>query len=152
MTFPACSISRLLWASGRIVMAPPLASSRSSAATVATARLAAATSPNTTGRKRSAFRCMAFAFVQLPGLPWQPEGDDLAAITGAADRDDEVLLAVEHVRHRRAALRGGNVDRAHLFTGRLVERPQHGASGPARCRPKVGFAGDEERLRDECAG
>src|SRR5437879_6440339 len=51
---------------------------------------------------------------------WQCIGDVLARVRPAADGHDDVLLAVDHVRHRRASLRGRHVNRADFFSGSLV--------------------------------
>ena len=67
----------------------------------------------------------------------QPERDQLAAVVAAADRDHDVLPAVEHVGHRRPALRRRHVDRADLLAGRLVERAQHRAALPDGVGPKL---------------
>ena len=40
--------------------------------------------------------------------------DVLARVRSAADRDDNILLAVDHIGHGRAALRRGHPHRAHL--------------------------------------
>src|SRR5947207_13063524 len=40
-------------------------------------------------------------FITRPASRRQPEGDKLSAVAPAADRDDDVLPAIEHVGHRR---------------------------------------------------
>src|SRR5271169_5622697 len=64
----------------------------------------------------------------------QRKRDVLARIRAPADRDDDVLLAVQHVGHRRAALRGRNEYRTDLLSVRLVVGPQHRAARMLRCR------------------
>src|SRR5262245_13407799 len=49
----------------------------------------------------------------------QRERDVFPAVDAAADRDDDVLLAVDGVCHRRARLRRRHVDRPHFATVRL---------------------------------
>src|SRR5690349_24016698 len=48
------------------------------------------------------------------------ECDELARVAGAADREDDVMLAVVEIRHRRAGLRRRHVDRAGIGAGRFV--------------------------------
>src|SRR5712692_9923361 len=76
----------------------------------------------------------------------QSERDQLTRIIAAADRNDDVLSAVEHVGHRRPALRRWKVDRADLVPGRLVVGTQH-RSPPERGRRVAALAGDEQRFR-----
>src|SRR5580704_19622912 len=67
------------------------------------------------------------------------EGDDVVAALGidlgvAARTDDDILLAVDHVRRR------GGID-----AGASLELPKHFASGGVvRFKPPVGFAGEQE--------
>ena len=63
-----------------------------------------------------------------PFFSGQPERHQLARIRAAADGDDDELLPVDHIRHRRPTLRRRQIDRANFFSCRLVERAQHGAS------------------------
>ncbi len=66
---------------------------------------------------------------------------ELARVLRAADRDDQVLLAVQHVRHRRAALRRRHVDGADLARPspcrtRAASRPSLPASSCSSARRK----------------
>src|SRR5438034_6383399 len=59
----------------------------------------------------------------------------LARIGPAADGDQDVLLAVDHIGHRGSALRSGHPDGANLLAGLLVIGSQHRATGSSRgCR------------------
>ena len=51
-------------------------------------------------------------------------------VAGAADRHHEVLLAVQHVGHRRSGLRRRHVDGADFLARRLVVGAQHRAAAP----------------------
>src|SRR5437867_11406614 len=67
----------------------------------------------------------------LAGACWsagQGERDVLTRIVAAADRDDDVLLAVDAIGHRRSALRRRDEHRADFFAGHLVVRAQHRAA------------------------
>src|SRR3989442_9716175 len=82
----------------------------------------------------------------------QPERNQLAAVSRPADRDDDILLAVEHVRHRRTALGGRHIDGATLPSGRFVERAQHRATLARRRGRHARIAAHHERLGDDCSG
>ncbi len=56
---------------------------------------------------------------RLP-LIGQPEGQQLCRIVAAADRDHDVLMTVNLIRHRRPALGGWHVDCAGFRAGGLV--------------------------------
>src|SRR5215472_4187419 len=45
----------------------------------------------------------------------QAEREKLARVVAAADRHHDVLRAVDHISHRRAALRSGHPDGAHFL-------------------------------------
>src|SRR6202521_1548640 len=62
----------------------------------------------------------------------QAESDVFARVVAAADRDDDVLLAVDRIGHRRAALRRRHPDLADLRTGLLVVRMEHRTARPSR--------------------
>ena len=72
----------------------------------------------------------------------QRERDELRRIVRAADGDDDVLLAVVQVRHRRAVLADAEIDRPERLAGRLVERLELRAADVRRRarRALVGFA------------
>src|SRR5207342_2340941 len=58
----------------------------------------------------------------------QREGNVLTRVVAAADRDDEVLAAVGHVGHRRAALRRRHPYRADFLAVGLVVGAEHRAA------------------------
>ena len=92
--------------------------------------------------------------VRLPRgyrLRWQLERQELAGRCRAARRDHEILLTVQHIRHRRSGLRGRHIDGPHLRPGRLVVRTEHRTAHAGRRREKPRLARDHERLRDERA-
>ena len=100
-------------------------------------------------------------FATCPCLGRQPERDQLAAVSGAADRHDDVLPAVQHVGHRRAGLRRGKIDRARLpcpspcRTRAASRRERRSASGRNRPRRKsrASLSSASRRRRDvRCAG
>src|SRR5688500_7210627 len=80
-------------------------------------------------------------------LAGQPECDELAAVIAAADRHDEVLPAIQHVRHRRPGLRGGHVDCAHFFPRRLVVGSQYGAAPAVGECKEAALARHDQALR-----
>src|ERR1043166_6471238 len=89
--------------------------------------------------------------VRQPRVIRQTERDVFARVVAAAHGDDDVLAAVDGIRHRRAALRRGQQDRTHFLARRLVVRAQHRASRMlGRCRD-LGIAHDDQRLRDNGA-
>src|SRR5215470_12086386 len=61
-------------------------------------------------------------------LPRKRERHVLARVIPAADGDDDVLLAVDRVGHRRSALRRRHPHRADLLPLRLFVRAQHRAA------------------------
>src|SRR5262249_19088500 len=71
------------------------------------------------------------------------------AVSVASDGNNDVLLAVEHVRHRRTALLRRHVDRADFFTACLVVSAQHSASLAIRSREHTGLTSDQQRLGNE---
>ena len=74
-------------------------------------------------------------------MAWQTKREEFSRVVAPADRDDDVLLVVQHVGHGRSALRGRHPYRARVRAGRLVVRPKHRASSEC-CRRVRGFAGD----------
>src|ERR1700675_4230104 len=76
----------------------------------------------------------------------QAEGDVLARVVAAADRDDDVLLAVDRIGHRRAALWRWHPDLAALRPGLLGVRVEHRTARPSRRRRYLRVARDDERL------
>src|SRR5437868_5187312 len=66
--------------------------------------------------------------------------DELARVRAAADGENDVLLAVEHVCHRRAALRRSHVDGADFFAAGLVVGAQHRAALAVRRGEEPAFA------------
>src|ERR1700722_2532488 len=58
----------------------------------------------------------------------QTKSNVIARVVAAADGHNDVLLAIESVGHRRAALRGWQPERPHLLTGLLVIGAEHGAA------------------------
>src|SRR5437660_12094417 len=58
---------------------------------------------------------------------WQPERNQLARVVAAADREHDILLPVEHVRHGRAGLPSRNINRADFLACGLVVGAQHRA-------------------------
>ena len=81
----------------------------------------------------------------------QGERDVLARVDAAAHRDDDVLLAVGHVGHRRTALRGRHPDGADLGAVVLVVGAQHRAARTSRRRRHLRIAEHDERLGDHQA-
>ncbi len=81
----------------------------------------------------------------------QRERNVLSRVRAAAYGHHDVLLAIHHVCHRRAALRGGQVDRAHLFSCGFIIRAQHRASWMLRCGCDLAIAGDHKRLGNKRA-
>src|ERR1700688_113585 len=75
----------------------------------------------------------------------QAEGDVLARVVAAADRDDDVLLAVDRIGHRRAALWRWHPDLADLRTGLLVVRVEHRTARASRRRRELRVTCDDER-------
>src|SRR5258708_24230853 len=69
-----------------------------------------------------------------------------AGIWSPADVHYNVLLAVDHVGHRRARLPSTHIDRADFFAGHLVVSAQHRAARMIRGRGDVSFARDDPRL------
>ena len=64
-----------------------------------------------------------------PDLARQGESQQLAGVTRAADRHHQVLLAIEHIGHRRSGLWGRHVDGPDLVAGGLgilLESQRHG--------------------------
>src|SRR5260370_42384551 len=59
--------------------------------------------------------------------------DVFAGIGPAADGHNDVLLAVDHVGHRRARLRSRHIDRAYFFAGHLVVSTDHRAARLVPC-------------------
>jgi len=70
-------------------------------------------------------RCRFAGSSSRPGqLTGQAEREQLARIVPPADGNDDVLLAVEHVGHRRAALRRRHQHCANVLTVGLIVRAQ----------------------------
>src|SRR6058998_399403 len=90
------------------------------------ARLSA--SPNMTPRTLNAKTAKHAKRVKKRCLPRQPERDELGAIRRAADGQNQVLLAVVQVGHRRAGLRCRHVNGAELLSRRLVVGAEHRAA------------------------
>src|SRR5258708_18232409 len=76
--------------------------------------------------------------------------DVFAGIGPAADGYYDVLLAVDHVGHRRTGLRSRHVDRADFLAGHLVVSAQHCAARMIRGRCDVSFTRDDKRLGNQC--
>src|SRR5262245_35482963 len=72
----------------------------------------------------------------------QPERNQLAWEILIADRNDDVLAPIEHVRHRRSGLWRGHVDGACILSGLLVVRTQHRAPTTVREGHHAAFTGD----------
>jgi hypothetical protein len=68
-----------------------------------------------------------------------------------ADGEDDVLLAVEQVRHRRPGLFVRHFDGAEIRAGRLVVGASSATRAPGVVAVHAAFAGDDERLRRERA-
>src|SRR5215469_2215680 len=66
-------------------------------------------------------------------LGGQSKRDVFARVSAAAHGYHDVLLAVDHVRHRRAALLSRQVYGTDFLSGGLVVRVQQGASGMIGC-------------------
>ncbi len=75
--------------------------------------------------------------------------DVFAGIGPAADGHNDVLLAVNHVGHRRSRLRSRHIDGADFFAGHLVVSAQHRAARMIGGRGDVSFARDDQRLGDQ---
>ena len=75
------------------------------------------------------------------GLIGHPEREELARVIAAADRHDDMLFAVQHVRDRRSRLRRRHVHRTEFVPVRLVVRPQHRARRTTRRRGDLRIAG-----------
>src|SRR5262249_41824618 len=88
------------------------------------------------------------ALTVVTSLPWQFERDVLARVTASAQRDDDVLLAFDRIRHRRSALRCGHPDRSDFLPARLVVRAKHRPTRVLWCRRHLRVAHDDKRLRD----
>src|SRR5437667_7920263 len=82
----------------------------------------------------------------VPRLPGQPESEQLARIRSTADGYNNVLPAIEHVRHRGSALRCGHEHGARVFACCLVVCAEHGAALSGGGREKTALAGDDEGL------
>src|ERR1700676_2058948 len=54
------------------------------------------------------------------GYGREPKGDEFSGVVPSADGNDDVLLAIHHVGHRRTALGRGRVDGTHLTTGGFI--------------------------------
>src|SRR5919197_5666017 len=83
---------------------------------------------------RAALKGCTTGYLESPRLLRQTKCYQLARVVSTADRHDDVLPAVEHVGHRRPALRRRHVDSADFGAARLVVRAQHRAAGPGRRR------------------
>src|SRR6185295_19020830 len=78
------------------------------------------------------------------------EREKLRAIAWPADRDGQVLRAVQHVSHGRTGLWRRHVDRTDFLACRLVVGAQHRATALlGRCEPTL--AGNHQRPGDEDA-
>ena len=99
--------------------------------------------------------CMTFAIllfvVNLRDLTRfrQLERDQLTREPWSTDRNDDVLLAVEGVCHRRSRLRRRHVDGTDFLPRALVVRTKHRTTPPIGKREEASFTGDHERLGDE---
>src|SRR3989442_14927102 len=70
-------------------------------------------------------------------------------ISFPADSHDDVLLSVQHIRHRCAALLGGHVNGAGFFSCSFIVGTEHGAA-LAICRSEyAGLASNDQCLRDQ---
>src|SRR5262245_49826564 len=78
----------------------------------------------------------------------QRERDQLSAVD-AAHGDDDVLLAVDHVGHRRSGLLVRHLDGADVGTGGLVIRAEQCDAVARFVTMNAAFAGDQQRLRRE---
>src|SRR5258708_8781574 len=87
----------------------------------------------------------------LPTSVRQAERDILARVAAAADGYDDVLLAIDRIRHRIAALRSRHEHGADLSSGRLVVGPQHRAARMLRRGGRRRVAHDHHRLGDDQA-
>src|SRR5690242_14502196 len=79
-------------------------------------------------------------------IVWQRERDEFTGVAAAADRYDDVLLAVDHVRHRRTALWRRHPDRTDLAARRFVPRTQHRAAWMVRRGRDLRIAHHDDRL------
>src|SRR6185369_11525036 len=79
---------------------------------------------------------------------WQRERNILSRVSTAADRNDDVLLTVEHVSHRRSALWSREKDRADLFARRLVVGSKHRAARMIRSSRHLRISHDDQSLGD----
>src|SRR5580658_7269654 len=84
--------------------------------------------PKQNGESRSPRRPFLQTQSSLVAAVRQRVRNILARIRTAADRDDNVLLAVHHIGHRRAALRSWHQYGADFLARSLVIRAQHRAA------------------------
>src|SRR5258708_8470985 len=87
----------------------------------------------------------------LPTSVRQAERDILARVAAAADGYDDVLLAIDRIRHRIAALRSRHDHGADLSSHRPVLRPHPGAARVLRRGGRRRVAHDHQRLGDNKA-
>src|SRR5712671_1287956 len=74
----------------------------------------------------------------------QFEGDEFAGVVAAADGENDVLLAVDHVGHRRTALRSGHEDFSDFLTCRFVVGTKLGAAEAVCVGCVACLTGDDE--------
>ena len=86
-----------------------------------------------------------------PSICRQPVGNVLAGKGSPANGNDDVLPAVEHVRHRRTALRRWHVDGTDFVAGRFVVGVKQSAGSVRGNRGGHGIAANHQRLCDERA-
>ena len=80
----------------------------------------------------------------------EPECPQLCRISQPADRHYDVLLSVQHICHRSAALLGRHVNSADLLTRCFVVGPQHRAPLSVWRGENTGLTGDNQCLRNKC--
>src|SRR5438034_535390 len=82
-------------------------------------------------------------------LSRQSEREKFAAVIPAADGDDDVLLAVVHVGHRRSALGRRHVDGAEFRAVGLAVGAEHRATRTRRRREETALARNDKRFRHQ---
>src|SRR5688572_2941843 len=81
----------------------------------------------------------------------EAEGQVLARVVAAADRDDDVLAAADAIGHRRAADRRRHPHRSHFLAALLVVGAQHRAARMVGRGRDLWIRGDDQRLGNQHA-
>src|SRR5204863_3715321 len=82
---------------------------------------------------------------------WQCERNVLARIIASTHGNHDVLLAIQHVRHRRPALWRGKINSADLFAGRFVISAQHRSTRVLGRCGHLSFTSNHQRLSHQRA-